>query len=93
MSDKELIKQEIEKRLSSLWDLIPEGEKVLKDDFTKEDANNLGRYTELENLLKFIDSLPEEPNIKNEDSSDECPYCGWSLDSDGCCGSCGYGRK
>lgn len=38
MSDKELIKQEIEKRLSSLWDLIPEGEKVLKDDFTKEDA-------------------------------------------------------
>lgn len=44
-------------------------------------------------LTKFIDSLPEEPNMKNEDSSDECPCCGWALDSDGCCGSCGYGRR
>ena len=60
MSDKELIKQEIEKRLSSLWDLIPEGEKVLKDDFTKDNANNLGKYTELESLLNFIDSISEE---------------------------------
>lgn len=65
MSDKEKIRQEIEKRLSSLWDLIPEGEKVLKDDFTKEDANNLGRYTELESLLQFIDSLPAEPASKD----------------------------
>lgn len=62
MTDKvQLIKKEIEKRLSLLWDLIPEGEKVLKDDFTKDDANNLGKYTELESLLKLIDSLQDEP--------------------------------
>lgn len=72
MSDKELIKQEIEKRLSLLWNLIPEGEKVLKDDFTKEDANNLGKYTELESLLKFIDSLPEEPASEDlEEAADK----------------------
>lgn len=40
-----------------------------------------------DDVIAFIDSL------QNEDSSDECPCCGWALDSDGCCGSCGYGRK
>ena len=62
MSDNvQKIKEEIERRMNNLWYLIPEGEKVLKDDFTKDDANNLGKYTALENLLHFIDSLPEEP--------------------------------
>ena len=73
MTDKvQLIKKEIEKRLSLLWDLIPEGEKVLKDDFTKDDANNLGKYTALESLLQFIDSLPEEPSKDLEEAAEEC---------------------
>lgn len=68
------IKEEIEKRLSLLWDLIPEGEKILQDNFTKEDANNLGKYTELESLLKFIDSLPEEPANKGLEEAAEVFY-------------------
>lgn len=66
-----LIKQELEKRLSLLWDLIPEGEKVLQDDFTKDDANNLVKYTELESLLRFIDSLPEEHNEDLEEAAND----------------------
>lgn len=71
MSDNvQLIKEEIERRMNNLWYLIPEGEKVLKDDFTKDDANNLGKYTALENLLKFIDSIQEEtkPQFPNYES-------------------------
>jgi hypothetical protein len=72
MSDNvQLIKEEIERRMNNLWYLIPEGEKVLKDDFTKDDANNLGKYTALENLLHFIDSLPEEPESKNPVGKEE----------------------
>ena len=82
MSDKELIKQEIEKRLSSLWDLIPEGEKVLKDDFTKEDANNLGKYTELESLLQFIDSLPEESASEDLEIEIDNYFKDWTFDDE-----------
>ena len=57
--------------------MIPEGEKVLKDDFTKDDANNLGKYTALENLLNFIDSLPKEP--ASEDLEEEI-LCRWEDD-------------
>jgi hypothetical protein len=72
MTDEEKIKQEIEKRLSLLWDLIPKGERVLQDNFTKDDANNLGKYTALESLLKFIDSLPEEPASEDlEEAADQ----------------------
>ena len=52
-----------------------------------------GKMEAINHILKIIDSLPEGSNAKNEDSSDECPCCGWSLDSDGCCSSCEYGRK
>lgn len=72
MDKIEKIKEEIERRMNNLWYLIPEGEKVLKDDFTKDDANNLGKYTALENLLKFIDSLSEEP--VSEDLDREIGY-------------------
>lgn len=74
MTDKELIKQEIERRLPNLWYLIPEGEKVLQDNFTKEDANNLGKYTALESILRFIESLPEEHNDDLEEAADKYAY-------------------
>jgi len=88
MSDKvQLIKQEIErlKEYTAKCGYPGQGE--------FENGNREGRNWVCDKLLQFIDSLPEEPNVKNEDSSDECPCCGWALDSDGCCSSCGYGRK
>lgn len=89
MSDKvQLIKEEIERRIENLKISL---DKNCVEKYSKLDI--LGNISTLKSLLRFIDHLPEEPNMKNEDSSDECPCCGWSLDSDGCCGSCGYGRK
>ena len=88
MSDKELIKQEIERRIKNLEFSL---ENNCVEKYSKLDI--LGNISTLKSLLRFIDSLPEESNIKNEDSSDECPCCGWALDSDGCCSSCGYGRR
>lgn len=82
MTDKvQLIKQEIEKRMNNLWYLIPEGEKVLKDDFTKDDANNLGKYTALESLLQFIDSIQEPASEDLEEEIDRY-YSDWQFDDD-----------
>lgn len=64
MTDKELIKQEIEGTLNGLFDYIPSASKVLYNDFTKDEAVVLGKYKALEDILKFIDSLPEEPALK-----------------------------
>ena len=83
MTDKELIKQEIER--------LKEENSIGLCEYDAGYCNGVGETCS--QILQFIDSLPEEPNVKNEDSSDECPCCGWALDSDGCCGSCGYGRK
>jgi len=80
MSNKvQLIKQEIERRMNNLWYLIPEGEKVLKDDFTKNDANNLGKYTALESLLQFIDSLSEEPASEDLEEEIKNYFSGWCM--------------
>ena len=88
MKDKaQLIREEIESRIEQCYRCLAQD---LLEIERKETNCCLQQYKE---LLQFIDSLPEEPNVKNEDSSDECPCCGWALDSDGCCGSCGYGRK
>lgn len=84
MTDKELINNEIERRINNLWHLLPEGERVLQDNFTKDDANNLGKYTELESLLRFIDSLPEESKCIYNRTLDErkkfCKYCSAACD-------------
>ena len=55
--DKDALVAEIEKRTDELWALIPDGEKVVSDKHTKEDAFNLGKYTALESLDNFIDTL------------------------------------
>lgn len=81
MSDKELIKKEIERRIEQCYRILSQD---LLEIERKETNCCLQQYKE---LLQFIDSL------QNKDSSDECPCCGWALDSDGCCSSCGYGRK
>jgi len=87
MTDKELIKQEIER-------LKTQNETYLDKEYAESTKwYKHGAYDICNVILSFIDSLPEDSNVKNEDSSDECPCCGWSLDSDGCCSSCGYGRK
>ena len=69
MTDKELIKQEIESTLNGLFDYIPSASKVLYNDFTKDEAVVLGKYKALEDILKFLDSLPEEP--ASEDLEEE----------------------
>lgn len=82
MTDKvRKIRQEIER-------LKTKNEIDLDKEYTQENKwYKIGAYDTCFQLLNFIDSL------QDEDSSDECPCCGWALDSDGCCGSCGYGRK
>ena len=40
--DKDALVAEIERRTDELWALIPDGEKVISDKHTKEDAFNLG---------------------------------------------------
>ena len=55
--DKDALVAEIERRTDELWALIPDGEKVLGNKHTKEDAFNLGKYTALESLDKFINTL------------------------------------
>lgn len=89
MTDKEQIKikEEIEKRVQSMNSCPFKTAELGSEKF------NEGELHAYKQILQFIDSIPEEPNVKNENPSDGCPCCGWSLDSDGCCGSCGYGRK
>ena len=55
--DKCALVAEIERRTDELWELIPDGEKVFSNKHTKEDTFNLGKYTALESLDKFIDTL------------------------------------
>ena len=65
--DKDALVAEIERRTDELWALIPDGEKVISDKHTKEDAFNLGKYTALESLDKFIDTLEvKEVDLEKE---------------------------
>ena len=64
MSDKELIKQEIERRIENLKFSIE------NNAFTKELKLDLeGNITTLNSLLQFINSIPEEP--ASEDLEEE----------------------
>ena len=58
--NKGVLVTEIKKRIDELWNLIPDGKKVLQDNTTKDDVFTLGKYTALESFLRFIDSLSEE---------------------------------
>ena len=55
--DKAVLVAEIEKRLDELWDLLPNASDVVKDNYTKEEANIIGKYTTLESFSKFLDTL------------------------------------
>lgn len=57
----ELIKAEIEKRLDTLYNELPDGNKVIDVGVTASEANITGKYTALESLLDYINSLQEEP--------------------------------
>ena len=61
MTDKELIKAEIERRMDDLYPLLPDATAVLNEAITPDEANLTGKYLALESLLAFINSLPEEP--------------------------------
>ena len=54
---KEQIKQELDKRLSSLWDKLPDGNDFLTGKETIEGAAAIGQYRALESFDKFIDTL------------------------------------
>lgn len=64
MTDKELIRQEIERRIKNLEFSL---ENNCVEKHSKLDI--LGNITTLESLLQFIDSLPEEP--ASEDLEEE----------------------
>ena len=61
----ELIKTEIEKRLDTLYDELPDGNKAIYVGVTASEANITGKYTALESLLDYINSLQEEPVIED----------------------------
>jgi len=65
--DKDALVAEIEKRLDELWDLLPNASDVVKDNYTKEEANITGKYTALESFEKFINTLEvKEVNLEKE---------------------------
>ena len=79
MTDKELIKQEIERRIKNLEFSL---ENNCVEKYSKLDI--LGNITTLESLLQFIDSLPEEPKCIYNRTLDErkkfCKYCSAACD-------------
>lgn len=64
MTDKEkisAIKADIERRMGDLYQKLPDATYVLHESLTTDEANITGKYTALESILSFINSLPEEP--------------------------------
>ena len=59
MTDKELIKQEIERRIENLSYLIPADVSNI-DKLTKDDIFYFAKSEALKSILQFIDSLPKE---------------------------------
>ena len=60
----ELIKAEIEKRLDTLYDELPDGNKVIYVGVTASEANITSKYTALESLLDYINSLDMQERTK-----------------------------
>lgn len=55
--DKAAIVAEIKKRLDELYDSLSNASDVIKDNYTKEEANITGKYTALESFENFINTL------------------------------------
>jgi len=65
--DKAIIVAEIEKRLDELWNLLPNASNIIKDNYTKEEANIIGKYTTLESFENFINTLEvKEVDLEKE---------------------------
>lgn len=65
--NKDDLVEEIEKRLDELWDLLPNASDVIKDNYTKEEANITGKYTALESFEKFINTIEvKEVDLEKE---------------------------
>lgn len=79
MTDKQLIKQEIEKRIKNLEFSL---ENNCVEKYSKLDI--LGNITTLESLLQFLESIPEEPkciyNRTLEERKKFCKYCSAACD-------------
>ena len=65
---KEKVRAEIERRMNELYNKLPNGNEVINGAVTIPDANITGKYTALEGLLSFIDSIEvkevqEEPYV------------------------------
>jgi len=86
--DKDAIVAEIEKRLDELWNLLPNTSDVIKDNYTKEEANIIGKYTALESFENFINTL-EVKEVDLEKVIEEY-FKGWTDDYDNGGAACHY---
>ena len=76
--DKQLIKDEIERRIENLSHLIPDASKI--GNLTMEDVGYFAKSEALKSILKFINSLPEEPASEDLEEAAlkyrwEHPFC------------------
>ena len=60
----ELIKSEIERRMNALYPQLPDASKVLQEDISIEQAAITGKYTALESLLSFVDSVSGNEDLE-----------------------------
>lgn len=51
------IKEELDKRLESLWNKLPDASNVIKDNVSQEQMYNLGKYNALESFESFVETL------------------------------------
>jgi len=78
--DKDALVAEIEKRLDELYDLLPNASEVVKDNYTKDEANITGKYTALESFSKFLDTLEvKEVDLKKEIDNYLNPIEAWQI--------------
>lgn len=64
----ERLRAEIVRRMDELYDKLPDGNQVINGAVTAPDANITGKYTALESILSFVDSMQGR-------SKDRCIGC------------------
>lgn len=60
MTDREKIKEEIEKHMDELYPMLPDAHKVLVGLVTVEELQCTAKYRAYERILRFIEDLPKE---------------------------------
>ena len=71
--DKDTLIAEIEKRTDELWELLPDASKVENGSITTSEACNTGKYTALESLGGFIDTLEVKEMDLTDRKTEWCP--------------------